>query len=157
MGDAIGQIFQGILDLLAPIIIPDWGALVGLLPVFLLLGVVGPILTLLVLGWFIYVVRRPRDRIPYVEPAPRPARLVEGTPSYPAGEPYCAVDRLVFPPGTTSCSVCRRELAVVCPKCGTGRQAIVDTCATCGLELRINPRAVAPVRAAPPPGGAAAA
>jgi len=157
VGDAIGQLFQGLLDLLAPIIMPDWTELVGLLPLFLLVGVVGPILTLLALGWLIYVFARPRDRIPYVEPQPVPAALVDGTPAYPVGEPYCAVDQLVYPPGATVCDRCHRDLAVICPKCGTGRQAQLDTCGTCGLVLKVNPRAVAPARVAPPPGGAAVA
>jgi hypothetical protein len=157
MGDALGQLFQGLLDLLAPIIMPDWGELVGLLPVFLLVGVVGPILTLLALGWFIYVVARPRERIAFVEPAATPAQIVDGAPAYPAGEPYCGFDRLVYPAGASRCSRCERDLAVICPKCGTGRPAQLDTCGTCGLILKINPRAVAPARVAPPPGGAAVA
>ncbi len=157
MGDAIGQLFNGLIELLRPIVIPDWGALIDLLPVFLLFGVVGPIVTLLILGWFIYLVTKPRDRIPYAEPAPVAARLVDGSPVYPTGEPYCAADRLVYPPGATTCERCGRDLAVSCPKCGTGRLALVDTCATCGLVLRIRPRALATRRIAPPPGGAAAA
>jgi hypothetical protein len=157
MGDAIGQLGQRILDLLHPIILPDWSALIGLLPVLLLLGVVGPIVTLLVLGWIVYGLRRPRARIPYVEPAPVPAQLVEGVPQYPAGEPYCPVDRLVYPFGTTRCRTCGRDLAVRCPKCGTGREATVDTCGTCGLVLRIETRVRGLQPAGPPPGGAAAA
>lgn len=157
MGDAIGQLIQGLLDLLAPIIMPDWTELVGLLPLFLLVGVVGPILTLTVLGWLIYVMTRPRERIPYAEPEAVPVALVDGTPAYPAGEPYCGFDRLVYPPGATVCARCERDLAVICPKCGTGRPAHLDTCGTCGLVLKINPRAVAPARVAPPPGGAAVA
>jgi len=157
VGDAIGQVFQGLLDLLAPIIMPDWGELVGLLPVFLLVGVVGPILTLLVLGWAIYLFGRPRDRIKYVEPEPVNATVVDGAPFYPVGEPYCALDRLVYPPGASECRQCGRDLAVVCPKCGTGRPAHLDTCGTCGLILQIRPQAVAPARVAPPPGGAAVA
>jgi len=61
--DAIGQLFQGLIDFLEPILIPDWRALIDLLPLFLLIGVVGPLLSLLVLGWFLYVVGRPRSRI----------------------------------------------------------------------------------------------
>lgn len=157
MFDAIGQLFQGLIDFLEPVLIPDWRALLDLLPLFLLLGVVGPILSLLVLGWFIYIVRRPRSRIPYQPPAPQSARLVEGQPVYPPGEPYCAFDRLVYPFGETRCATCGRDLAVVCPKCGTGRQAHLDTCGTCGLVLKID-RGVPALRpAGPPPGGAAAA
>jgi hypothetical protein len=157
VGDAIGQVFQGLLDLLAPIIMPDWTELVGLLPVFLLFGVVGPILTLLVLGWAIYLFGRPRDRIKYAEPEPVGATIVDGAPVYPVGEPYCALDRLVYPPGASECRLCGRDLAVVCPKCGTGRPAHLDTCGTCGLVLQIRPHAAVPPRVAPPPGGAAVA
>ena len=157
MGDAIGQLFQGVINFLTPILIPDWRALIDLLPVFLLLGVVGPIFSLLALGWFVYVVGRPRSRVPYRPPAPVPARIVDGMPEYPTGEPYCAFDRLVYPPGSTRCTSCGRDLAVTCPKCGTGRQAWVDTCGTCGLVLRIDRTVPALRPAGPPPGGAAAA
>ena len=157
MFDAIGQLFQGLIDFLEPLLIPDWRALLDLLPLLLLLGVVGPIISLLVLGWFVYIVGRPRSRIPYQAPAPQPARLVEGQPVYPQGEPYCTIDRLVYPFGATRCETCGRDLAVVCPKCGTGRQAYVGTCGTCGLVLKID-RGVPALRpAGPPPGGAAAA
>ena len=97
MFDAIGRLFQGLIDFLTPILIPDWKALINLLPVFLLIGVVGPILTLLIFGWFVYVAGKPRSRIAYVEPQPRPAEIVDGKPVYPSGEPYCAFDRLVLP------------------------------------------------------------
>jgi hypothetical protein len=155
--DAIGQIFQGVIDFLQPILIPDWRALIDLLPVFLVIGVVGPLLSLLVLGWVLYALGKPRSRIPYVEPQPQLAQIVDGAPVYPAGEPYCAFNQLVFPPGSTRCSECGRDLAVICPKCGTGRQAWIDTCGTCGLVLRINHAVPALRPAGPPPGGAAAA
>lgn len=38
--DAINQLWSGVLEFLTPLVTPDWGALVGLLPVFLLLPVV---------------------------------------------------------------------------------------------------------------------
>lgn len=157
MFDAIGQLFQGIIDFLTPILIPDWKALIDLLPVFLLIGVVGPLLSLLVFGWVVYILTKPRGRIPYTDPQPRPARIVDGARLYPPGEPYCAFNQLVFPPGETRCAECGRDLAVICPKCGTGRQALVDTCGTCGLVLRIDRTVPALQPAGPPPGGAAAA
>lgn len=157
MFDAIGQLFQGLIDFLEPILIPDWRALIDLLPILLLLGVVGPLVSLLALGWFLYVVGKPRSRIPYQAPAPQPARIVDGQPVYPRGEPYCTFDRLVYPPGGTRCASCGRDLAVVCPKCGTGRQALIDTCGTCGLVLKIDRGVPALRQAGPPPGGAAAA
>ncbi len=157
MFDAIGQIFQGLVTFLEPILIPDWRALIDLLPVLLLIGVVGPLLSLLVFGWVLYFLGKPRSRIKYTEPQPRLAEIEEGDPVYPAGEPYCAFNKLVFPPGTTRCSECDRDLAVTCPKCGTGRQAWVDTCGTCGLVLRIDRTVPALRPAGPPPGGAAVA
>jgi hypothetical protein len=157
VGEAIGQLFQTIIDFLQPILLPDWRALIDLLPVLLVIGVVGPIMSLLFFGWFVYFVAKPRSRVPYVEPAPRRAEMVDGGPVYPPGEPYCRHDRLVYPPGATRCDACGRDLAVFCPKCGTGRQAFVDTCGTCGLVLRIDRTIPALRPAGPPPGGAAAA
>ena len=157
MFDAIGQLFQGIIEFLTPILIPDWKALIDLLPVFLLIGVVGPLLSLLVLGWVLYILTKPRARIPYTDPQPRPAQIADGAPVYPPGEPYCAFNQLVFPPGETRCAECGRDLAVICPKCGTGRQALIDTCGTCGLVLRIDRTVPALQPSGPPPGGAAAA
>jgi len=157
MFDAIGQIFQTIIDFLTPILIPDWKALINLLPVFLVLGVIGPLLSLLVLGWVIYFLAKPRSRIPYTDPQPRLAEFVDGQAVYPAGEPYCATDHLVYPSGSTRCDTCHRDLAVTCPKCGTGRQAWIDTCGTCGLVLHIDRTVPALRPAGPPPGGAAAA
>jgi hypothetical protein len=155
--EAIGRLFQTVIDFLQPILIPDWRALIDLLPVHLVIGVVGPILSLLMLGWFVYFVSKPRSRIPYVEPAPQPAQIVDGAPVYPRGEPYCRYDRLVYPPGATQCTVDGRDLAVDCPKCGTGRPAVIDRCGTCGLVLVIDRRIPALRPAGPPPGGAAAA
>jgi hypothetical protein len=155
--DTIGQIFQGVINFLTPVLIPDWKALVNLLPVFLVIGVVGPLVSLLAFGWFVYFIGKPRARVAYVEPVPVAARIVDGRPVYPVGEPYCAYDQLVMPPGMTTCPTCGRDLAVTCPKCGTGRQAWIDTCGTCGLVLKINHNVPALRPAAPPPGGAAAA
>jgi len=155
--DAVSHLFSQVVSALGPILSPDWGALVGLLPVFLVIGVVGPLLSLLVLGWLLYLVRAPRSRIPYVAPVPMPAAIVDGVARYPAGEPYCPVDQLVYPFGAVTCDRCGRELAVRCPKCGTGREAAIDTCATCGLVLKIEPRLRQLQPVGPPPGGAAAA
>ena len=157
MFDAIGQLFQGVITFLTPILIPDWKALLTLFPVLLVIGVVGPLVSLLAFGWFVYFVGKPRARIPYVDPQPVPAQIVDGRPVYPAGEPYCATDQLVMPYGMTRCPTCGRELAVTCPKCGTGRMAWIDTCGTCGLVLKIDRTVPALRPAAPPPGGAAAA
>ncbi|HEX4898456.1 MAG TPA: hypothetical protein VFV53_08885 [Candidatus Limnocylindrales bacterium] len=156
MIEAFQQLWQGIISFLTPYIIPDWGELVGLMPIILLVGLAGPILSLLALGWILHVIRAPRARVS-LEVAPVRAQLVDGRPDYPAGEPYCPVDQLVFPSGAVTCDTCRRDLFVRCPKCATGRLAHVSTCGNCGLVLKIENRARALRPAGPPPGGAAAA
>ena len=156
--DHVQQVWTGILQFLSGLVIPDWGALIGLLPIFLVLGVIGPIATILMLGWFIYVVRRPMTSVKYVE-GPRPAPLDEnGRPVFPVGLPHCLREGLIYATGTQRCPNDGDELWVVCPMCGLGRAAGIDTCGECGLILKVQNRDVAlgPI-AAPPPGGAAAA
>ena len=157
MVEALERIWQGLLDLTSKIVIPDWNSVVGLIPILLVIGVVGPILTLVILFWVIYIARRPRTRIRFAEGATAAPLGEDGKPVFPRGEPYCFRDGLIYPFGTHECDVCHDELAVLCPKCGVGRSAVQDTCGNCGLVLRIEPRlrALAPV--GPPPGGAAAA
>ena len=156
MLDALSQLWQRILEFLQIVVIPDWNELIALLPYFLLLGVVGPILSLLVLAWIIYVLRKPRSRV-RLDVAPVRAQIVNGLPDYPSGEPYCPVDQLIYPFGTLTCDRCRRDLLVRCPKCSTGRLAHIAACGNCGLVLRIENRARALQPVGPPPGGAAAA
>lgn len=157
--DQLNQIWNQILDFTAPFVIPDWGALIGLLPLALLVLLLGPLLSLMALAWLVYLIRKPRAKLAIVE-GPRPAPLDEdGHPMYPTGRPYCARDGLIYPSGSTECSTCREELVVTCPKCGIGRQARIQTCANCGLILQMDRNAElrAVVPAGPPPGGAAAA
>jgi hypothetical protein len=157
--DQLNQIWNQVLGFMSQLVIPDWGALIGLLPIFLVIGVLGPLLSLLALVWVVYLVRRPRARLAVLE-GPYPAPIdAAGQPAYPTGQPYCARDGLIYPFGQTLCDRCADELVVTCPKCGIGRQARVRTCANCGLILQIDKsaqqRAIRP--AGPPPGGAAVA
>jgi preprotein translocase subunit Sss1 len=154
--DALQQLVQRILEILTVFVIPDWGELIGLIPILLLIGVIGPIASLLVLGWVIFTIRAPRAKVT-LEVAPVRAQIVDGLPAYPPGEPYCPVDQRIFPFGTVACDTCRRDLFVRCPKCSTGRAAHVTTCGNCGLVLKIENRARTLRPAGPPPGGAAAA
>jgi hypothetical protein len=156
--DVLNDLWTGILRILEQFVIPDWGALIELLPVFIFLGVVGPLVTFLVLGTFLYQVAKPRASVTFVE-GPQVAPIGEdGQPVFPAGLPYCRRDGLIFSSGTTHCDRDAAELTVTCPMCGLGRLAIIDTCSNCGLVLRVRPRIMA-VRPAsgPTPGGAAAA
>jgi hypothetical protein len=155
--DSIANLWNQILDLLSKLVIPDWGSLIGLLPIFLVIGVLGPLVSLLALVWFVYVVRKPRTHVGFVE-GPRAAPLdAEGEPVFPSGEPYCLRHAVIHPPGTTRCPEDGEPLSVICPKCGLGRSADIGTCGNCGLVLKVVPRARALRPAGPPPGGAAAA
>lgn len=156
--DTLNEIWTQILDVTSVFVIPDWGGLIAILPMLIVLGLVLPFLTFLMLGTMIYLVRKPRTKL-VLETGPRIAEIgAGGEPVFPVGLPHCRRDRLVFPSGTVRCERCRDELAVICPMCNVGRAAIVDTCTNCGLVLKVAPRAVA-IRTTPGPrpGGAAAA
>ena len=156
--DTLNQIWTPILDVTAIFVMPDWDFLIGLLPFLILLGVVMPFLTFTALGSLIYLARKPRAKVSFVE-GPRVAELGPvASPSSPSACPTAVATRLIFRPGTIRCDTCRDELTVICPMCGLGRLALVDTCTNCGLVLKVKPKAVA-VRttAGAKPGGAAAA
>lgn len=156
--EVLNQIWTQILQITAIFVTPDWGFLIGLLPVIVLLGLVMPFLTGLMIGTMAYQVTKPRVKVSFVE-GPRAAEIGPGgDPVFPIGLPHCRRDALVYPSGTLRCERCHDELAVICPMCGLGRSALIDTCTNCGLVLKVKTRAVA-VRttAGPKPGGAAAA
>jgi hypothetical protein len=158
IAETLGQIWDTILQVTSLFVIPDWGAIIGLLPILIFLGVVGPLLTFTMLGALGYQIAKPRTKVRFVE-GPRVAdRDASGQPSYPPGLPFCRRDELVYESGVLSCARCGDELAVVCPMCGLGRQAAIDTCANCGLVLKVKARPV-PVKttSGPRPGGAAVA
>jgi hypothetical protein len=155
--DYLSQIWTQILQFIEKLVSPDWGALVGLLPLFLVLGVIGPLLSLAALIWSWYFVTKPRPKVRYEE-GPRLAPLDDaGNPIFPIGEPYCLTDRTVYPSGTTRCPNDGTPLAVICPMYGIGRDAGITTCGNCGLVLKVAQRARVARSAGPPPGGAAVA
>jgi hypothetical protein len=156
--DALNDLWSTILQTIALFVIPDWNAVIGLLPVLIFLGVVGPLLTLLPLGILIYQVRKPRVKVQFEEGPTLAALDAEGRPVFPPGLPHCGRDSIVYPSGTVRCERCHDELAVTCPMCGLGRPAVIDTCTNCGLVLKVKPRAIVVRRSAgPKPGGAAVA
>jgi len=155
--DALEGFWNGLLEFMSQFIIPDWGGLIGLLPMFLLIGVLGPILSLLLLAHLIYFIRRPRA--PLAEP-PEPVRAPiagDGQPVFPTGEPFCSRDGLIYPPNVTRCETCGEGLTVRCPKCGVARTAAMDTCGNCGLVLKIRAQNQVVRATPPPPGGRAVA
>jgi hypothetical protein len=155
--DHIAQVWTQLLQFIEKLVSPDWGALIGLLPILIVIGVLGPLLSLMALGWFVYFVRKPRARV-RIEEGPRAAPVDDaGSPVVPPGEPYCARDALIYPPGTTRCQRDDTPLSVICPMCGIGRDAAISTCGNCGLVLKVESRARVIRPAGPPPGGAAIA
>jgi hypothetical protein len=153
--EQLQQIWNSLVEFSATFVTPDWGQLVGLLPLLLLIGVVGPLLTLVVLFWFRYLVVRPGLKVSYADPR-RPAPLdTAGNPVFPAGEPYSPSEAVVYEPGTTR-SPAGEELVVACPKCSLVRPAAEDTCGNCGLSFTLKPTTRSLRPAAPPPGGRAA-
>jgi hypothetical protein len=156
--DVLDQIWTQILNVTTTFVTPDWGKIIGYLPVLVVLALVAPFLTFLALGTVVYLIRRPRVKVAFEE-GPRVAEIgAGGEPVFPVGIPHCRRDALIYPSGTDRCERCHDPLAVICPMCGQGRLARIDTCSNCGLVLKVKPRAIA-VRttAGPKPGGAAAA
>lgn len=77
--DQLASAWDQLIRIATSFIVPDWGALIALLPVFLVILVVGPAVTLAVLAWFAYVVRAPRPRVA-IEEGPRPTGRPTGPP-----------------------------------------------------------------------------
>ena len=155
--DQIEKLWNDILGFLSTIIIPDWSGLIALLPVFVFIGIVGPLATLAILAWLGYGITKPRTAVKYDE-GTRIAPLDHlGRPIFPAGEPYCPNDGLIYASGTTRCDRDNAPLSIRCPKCGVILDAAMGTCANCGLVLKIEPRAMIIAGDRPPPGGAAVA
>lgn len=155
--DQIEKLWNDILGFLSTVIIPDWSGLIALLPVFVVLGLVGPLVTLAVLAWLGYGITKPRTVVKYEE-GTRVAPLDHmGRPILPSGEPYCPRDGLIYASGTTRCERDGTSLLVRCPKCSVVQEAGIGTCNNCGLVLKIEPRAMIIAGDRPPPGGAAVA
>jgi ribosomal protein S27AE len=157
ISDQIQKMWNDFLTFLSTLIIPDWGGLIGLLPLLLLIGLIGPLLTLAVLAWLGYGVTKPRTVVNYVE-GNRVAPLDHlGKPIFPAGEPYCPLDGLIYPFGQTRCDRDQTLLQVRCPKCDLVRDSDIQACGNCGLVLKFEARTLIVAADGPPPGGAAVA
>jgi hypothetical protein len=153
--EQLNEMWSNFIEATSAFVIPDWGQLIGLLPVLLIIGVVGPLLTIIMLFWLRYWILKPRVSAGYADTRRLAAIGDDGQPIFPAGEPYSLRERMIYESGATR-SESGEELLVACPKCGLVRSAAVDTCGNCGLSFTITPptRTIRP--AAPPPGGRAA-
>jgi len=155
--DQISHVWSDFLAFLSKLVIPDWPGLIALLPVFVLIGILGPLLSLAALAWLGYGVTKPRVKVRYDEGTKVAPRDHLGRPIVPAGEPYCPRDGLIYPMGRLRCDVDKTNLLVRCPKCEVVRTAGIATCGNCGLTLNLQPRAMIIASDGPPPGGAAIA
>jgi hypothetical protein len=149
------------LDQLTKVLVPDWSGLVALMPFLLIIGVLGPILTLLGLAWVWHWLTARRARVTVAEPGPQAAELdAGGQPVFPANVPYCGEHRLLFAPSAVRCTVDGADLSVRCPVDHTVRDASIQTCTACGTRFVLgaaNTSALVRRTVGPPPGGAAVA
>jgi hypothetical protein len=82
----LDQIWTQLMDALAKVIAPDWGAVVNFIPL-LLAPLVGLFLFAVVVGWLAYGARKPRTKVRYVF-GPRAAEIgPNGAALFPAGYP----------------------------------------------------------------------
>ena len=149
------------LQWLQTILIPDWNGLILLLPILLILGVLGPGLTLLALYWFYVTIKSQRGKVKFDEPVPTKAALAaDGTATYPANVPYCPTHELLYPATAKTCDIDGEELSVRCPVDDTVGVAGQPLCRTCGTRYELG-ASLAPIvirrHGRPPAGGAAVA
>lgn len=146
---------------LSTILIPDWGGLIALLPILVILGVTGPGLTVLMLYWLYHAFTDRRGRVRHAEREPAPAPTGDdGSPVYPPNAPYCPTHALLYPATTRRCDVDGEELLVRCPIDETTRPASQSLCRVCGTRYQLG-ASQSPVvvrrQGRPPEGGAAVA
>ena len=63
--ETLGAIWDQILEITTLFVIPDWGAIIGLMPILIFLGVVGPLLTFTILGVMGYQIAKPRTKVQF--------------------------------------------------------------------------------------------
>lgn len=148
-----------ILTFLQTVIVPNWGELINMLPFFFLVGVIGPIITIILLLQVWYFLHRRRGHVRRSEPQPTAAAHdASGAPIYPPNVPFCERHELLFPPDMTACTVDGDELTVKCPVDSTARVASDQTCRACGTRyvLGATETPLTIRRTGQPPAGGAA-
>lgn len=156
-----GDPWTAFLDWLTTVMVPEWTELVSMLPFFVLIGVTGPILSLLALAWAYHFMTRPRARVRTVEPEVIAAdRDANDLPIFPPNVPYNPELGLIYPPDRVVCEADGSNLQVRCPVDGTVREAAIQVCRACGTRFVLG-AAASPMLVSrtgrPPAGGAAAA
>lgn len=156
IGTRIAELVNALMSVIALIVTPDWSALIGLLPLFIV-----PIVALWFFGtgavWSLVAITKPRASLRPVDATPHPAeRDAADLPIYPAGRPYDPRAGLIYPVGTPR-SLSGEPLQMGCPGCGAVRLAELSSCTACGMEIRLRSRVHVARPAGPPPSGAARA
>ena len=94
--DTLNQLWNTILDITKMFVIPDWSAVIGLLPLLIFIGIVGPLITFVVLGIVVYQAAKPRPHLKLAE-GPQVARIgATGQPIFQPGLPFCRQHGLVY-------------------------------------------------------------
>lgn len=153
--------WSSFLDFLSTIITPSWDGLIRLMPLFVILGVLAPVLTLLVMYHLYHFVKRRRPHIRLEQAEAIAAPIGEGgLPVIPPNVPYCSRHGLIYPLDATACELDGEELSVRCPVDDVVRTAREQLCRACGTRYVLGAsNAAIMVRRVgrPPEGGAAAA
>ena len=149
------------LDWLTTVLVPNWTELVAMLPLWILLGVVGPILSIIALMWLYHFITRSGASVRMVVPEVVTAeRDADGLPVFPANVPYNPRLGLIYPPDRTTCEADGSNLLVRCPVDGTVREASIQVCRGCGTKYVLGAAKTGLLvsrTGTPPAGGAAAA
>jgi hypothetical protein len=149
------------LQFLQTLVSPNWGELISMMPLFIVAGVLGPIITLVMLLWVGYLLHRRRGRVRIAEPEAMPAPLdANGEPVFAPNVPFCETHALIYPATATICEGDGSELSVSCPIDHTVRVASQQVCRACGTRYVLGAaRTALTVRRTgrPPEGGAAIA
>ena len=149
------------LDWLTTVLVPNWTQLVSMLPLWVLLGVAGPIISLIALAWVYHIATHPRPRTKVAVPDVVNAERDEtGAFILPPNVPVNPRLGLIYPPNRITCEVDGSNLQVSCPVDGTVRDAAIQVCRACGTRFVLG-AASTPLlvqrTGRPPAGGAAAA
>ncbi len=147
------------LNWLQTLIVPDWNAIIQMLPLLLILGVIGPILSLMMLGQVWYLLHRRRGHVRVAEIEPTPAeRNADGDAVFPPNVPFCETHAIVYPPNARSCEIDGADLSVRCPIDDTVRGADQQLCRACGTRyvLGVSQAPLVVRRTGHPPAGGAA-
>lgn len=153
--------WTSLLDWLTTVIVPNWTELVSMLPLWIILGVAAPILSLIVLAWIWHFFRKPRAHIATGQPEGITAPVgADGQSIVPVNAPYCLEHSLIYPSSRVRCEIDGADLSVRCPVDGTVRDASIQTCSGCGTRYVLGASSVPALvvrHAGPPEGGAAVA